>query len=246
MADGLSSRPPGRLGGRHEHRHAHRRHYRLRILACLAASLLLLIAAVRLWPVSPAPSSTDVEAQVYDHVDLREVTQTRHAKRAAPPPPPPPPPLYETDDLIEQEPLDLTVELAPAKSSNDAPPGPKSTRDGEAKRSASVAPDVGARQLRIPEPHYTERARRAGIRARLEVEVVITATGRVERAQIVGRTLLASEDTPSARAVSSLGYGLEAAALDAARRTLFRPARVGGEAVKSRKTLTLTFGPGEG
>lgn len=130
----------------HGRRRRDRRRYRLRLLACLATSLLLLVATVRLWP---AP------------------------------------------------------------------------REGDAETSQSAAPEIGARQLRIPEPNYTEAAR------------------------ILRRVLLSSEDgSGTKRTVEALGYGLEEAALDAARRTLFRPARAGGKAVQSRKTLTLTFGPG--
>ena len=238
MEDGPSS---SRLHARRRHR---RERYRLRILCCLAASLLLMVAAARLWPSAssqpvPAPATYDNEA-----VALHEITQTRHAKRRAAPPPPPVP-LFETDDFIEQEPLDLSVELAPDRSPSDAPPGPTSTRDGAAETPAASAPQVGARLFQNPELNYTEAARRKDIRARVDVEVVIAPTGRVEAARIVRRVLLSGENAQTQRAVSSLGYGLEEAALDAARHALFRPARAGGKAVESRKTLTLTFGPGE-
>jgi protein TonB len=225
-----------------------RERYRLRILVCLATSLLVLIAAVRLWPTWP--EAADGDAVLYaphGPVDLREVTQTQHARRGSPPPPPPPVPIFEVEDLVEQPPLDLTVELTPAESPSEAPPGPESLRDGEADESSARVPDVGARQLRIPEPNYTKAARREDIRARVDVEVIIAPTGRVAEARILRRVLLSgSEEAPAQRVVSVLGYGLEEAALDAARRTLFRPARAGDEPVKSRKTLTLTFGPGNG
>ena len=154
----------------HGRRRRDRRRYRLRLLACLATSLLLLVATVRLWPAS---------------------------------------------------------------------------REGDAETSQSAAPEIGARQLRIPEPNYTEAARSGDVRAQVEMEVTIAPSGRVKDARILRRVLLSSEDgSGTKRTVEALGYGLEEAALDAARRTLFRPARAGGKAVQSRKTLTLTFGPG--
>jgi protein TonB len=154
-------------------------------------------------------------------------------------------PLYETDQQIEQEPIDLTVELAPDPSPTDAPPGSPAPREGDAETSQSAAPEIGARQLRIPEPNYTEAARSGDVRAQVEMEVTIAPSGRVKDARILRRVLLSSEDGSSTkRTVEALGYGLEEPALDAARRTLFRPARAGGKAVQSRKTLTLTFGPG--
>jgi protein TonB len=44
--------------------------------------------------------------------------------------------------------------------------------------------------------------------------------------------------------VPSLGYGLEESALDAASRSLFRPAEQNGEPVATRTTITFTFGDG--
>ena len=237
MEDGLSPR--------YQQRQERQRSYRLRVLLCLTAALLLLIAAVRLWPTSPADAHAPVYSNHAPAVELREATPTRHARRASPPPPPPPVPLYESDNTVEQEPLNLTVELAPDRSDEETPPGPASPRNGKAEASRVAAPDVSARQLRIPELNYTQAARREGIRAQIDVEVLIAPTGHVEKAHILRRVLLSSDDTQTKRTVTVLGYGLEQAALDAARQTLFRPARSGGEAVKSRKTLTLTFGPGE-
>lgn len=233
----------------HDRRPRRQQRYRLRLLGCLAASLLLVVAAVRLWPASTTQGPSG--PIVYDSsapVDRREVKQTKHAERTSPPPPPPPVPLYETDQQIEQEPLDLNVELAPAESPTEAPPGPPNPREGDAETSQSAAPEIGARQLRIPEPNYTEAARENDVRARIKLEVTIAPSGRVQDARIVRRVLLSSEEDGNGkkgeRAVQALGYGLEKAALNAAKRTLFRPARAEGQAVKSRKTLTLTFGPG--
>ena len=221
-----------------------RRWYQLRLLGCVAAALALLIAAVHLWPVAPVRRAHPHHFATHGSVELREITPTRHARRTAPPPPPPPVPLVTVDAPIEQEPLDLTVELAPDRSAQKAPPGPKSLQDGSAKSSEAAAPDVGARVLRIAELQYTEKARREDIRARIRVEVVIASTGRVQEARIVGRALLPNEDETGARPVSVVGYGLEEAAIEAAQRTLFRPAQHRGQAVSSRKQLTFTFEPG--
>jgi protein TonB len=232
----------------HDRQPRRRQRYRLRLLACLATSLLLSVGAVRLCPAPAAEEdSRAIPEQVYHDVNRREVQQTKQAERTSPPPPPPPVPLYETDRQIEQEPLELDVDLAFDPSSTEAPPGPPHPRDGEAETSQSAAPAMGARQLRIPEPRYTEAARAEDVRARVELEVTISAGGRVEDARILRRVLLSTADQSGdagGRTVQTLGYGLEEAALDAAERTLFRPARTGGEAVKSHKTLTLTFGPG--
>ena len=231
----------------HDRQPRRRQRYRLRLLACLATSLLLLVGAVRLCPVPAAEEDPRViPEQVYHDVNRRAVQQTKQAGHTSPPPPPPVP-LYETERQIEQEPLELDVELAFDPSSMGAPPGPSNLRDGEAETSQSAAPEVDARQLRLPEPRYTEAARAEGIRARVELEVTISAGGRVKDARILRRVLLSAADqggNAGRRTVQTLGYGLEEAALDAAERTLFRPARAGGEAVKSHKTLTLTFGPG--
>ena len=88
------------------------------------------------------------------------------------------------------------------------------------------------------EPEYTREARRARIRTEIVVEVQVSPTGQVLSATVVERYLL----TPRRRRVDTLGYGLEEAALAAARRWRFRPARVNDQPVASFTRITFSFG----
>lgn len=215
-----------------------REQYRLRLLASLAASLLLLIGLVRLWPApSPAPSEHITFAKSTEAIEIEEIRPTRQ-QQAPPPPPLPPVPVPDEVELEEQE-LDLSQALfAETPLSGEDP----ATEEGPAEESSSATPpDVEARQISIVEPEYTEAARRRDVRARVVVEVLVNAEGHVDEAQIVERLLLDENNDPKER-VPQLGYGLEEAALEAARRTTFFPARSGGDPVRSRKIITIRFG----
>ena len=65
--------------------------------------------------------------------------------------------------------------------------------------------------------------------------------GRVAEAWVEKRFLL-GDDTEPPREVEALGYGLEEAAMAAAERCIFRPARRNGVAVASETTLGFGFG----
>ena len=72
--------------------------------------------------------------------------------------------------------------------------------------------------------------------------MLVDEKGRVEATKVLERFLLGSKKDDPKRAVTLLGYGLEEAALSAAGRWLFRPARKNGTAVRSYHALTFRFG----
>ncbi|MEO1478622.1 MAG: TonB family protein [Bacteroidota bacterium] len=219
--------------------------YRIRGLAALAASLALVCAVFTLWPhdlLAPA------EAAVYDAaapevIVLEEIAQTVQA----PPPPPPPPtllPPVEVPDEIEipdeeldfEEPtLDLPTEIAiPDAPALEVTPAPAPAAPAFVER-----PQRSPSQLSMILPTYPDEARRAGIRARVRVKVLVTEGGQVTEAQVVERLLLRGDEE---RVVETIGYGVEEAALDAARRQRFRPARHEGARVRAYTTATYSFG----
>ena len=95
--------------------------------------------------------------------------------------------------------------------------------------------------MRLPLPVYPEAARREGIRARVRVRVLVAETGGVLGAEVVGREVLDRRDQPTP--VASLPYGMDDAALAAARTVRFVPAQDDGERVRAWATLTLSFDP---
>ncbi len=214
---------------------AHRQQYAARLMGCLIASLLLLIGLVRLWPAareaSPAPPPVyDAEAGA---VQLSAAQPTQQSL-APPPPPLPPVPVPDERVVLDDIPFDLSANaLVFADGTTGTAPA-----DGPADASAA-APDVPPRRLSIVEADYPEEAQRRDVRARVIVRVLVGANGHVREAHIRERFLLTDG---AARRVDALGYGLDRAALDAARRTLFVPAQAAGAPVESWQTIPIGFG----
>ncbi len=220
------------------HRQHERAAYPLRMMASLAFTLGLVVLVVRLWP---APDRTASQAVVYRNlapevIALEEVMPTRQA-RPAPPPPVPPLPVLVPDEVPLEE-----VEINPDENRLllDETGTDPFAAEGALEGTLAAAPafEVGPKPVRFVEPEYTREARRARIRAEIVVEVQVSPTGQVLSATVVERYLL----TPRRRRVDTLGYGLEEAALAAARRWRFRPARVNDQPVASFTRITFSFG----
>lgn len=214
--------------------------YRRRLLGSLAAVLVLGIALVRWWPSFESTSNTSFRDQAPERIQLEEVQPTSQSQELRPPPPAPLPPVVVPNDVLIKEEL----EFGDAKLAIDDPDDDAEYQEGSAEAPpASRQPDTNARLFRAVQPEYPSAARDNSIRARVQVAVKITEQGQVQEASIQKRWLLSTEG--QARPVSKLEYGLEEAALAAARRSLFRPARANGQPVETQTTLTFEFGTSE-
>ena len=215
--------------------------YRIRIMLCMAAALLLMVGAVQLWP---PPDDSGSDERVYiaserDVIEIEEIQPTSQAQMKPPPPSPPIPILVPDETVLEEEDLDFSDQpLAIEEPADDRAVSDAGTNESDG---SPAGPTVGPKTVRFVEPEYTREARRNRVRAELVVSVTIDERGQVEAAEIVERFLL-DKDGASKTPVSTLGYGLEEAALSAADRWVFRPARKDGRPVASRTTLTFTFG----
>lgn len=208
-------------------------------MASLAVTLLLMIGLVRFWPASAPASKAFYDEAGEETIQIEEIQPTSQSLELRPPPPAPLPPVVVPDEVIvDFEPLDFTDAALPIEN-----PGEDTIRqEGTSDRAvAAQRPDVNARLLRYVEPDYTRAARKRDIRAQLVIEVHVDEQGRVQTATVVKRMLLGEAGEPT-RTVDQLGYGLEEAALTAARKCLFRPARTNGRPVRTRTTLTIRFG----
>ena len=158
---------------------------------------------------------------------------------AKPPPPPAPvPPVVVPNDMIlDFEELEVTAEIDIEGDS-----------DADANADASIMgprivakADQGPKPIRFVEPEYTERARKEKIKASVLVEVLVDEKGRVIETKIVDRFIYEKKNKPPVP-VRRVGFGIEEAALSAAERWRFRPARHGGRVVQTYYTLTFRFG----
>ena len=206
----------------------------------MVASVALLLAAFRLWPL---PSGDEDDARVYtlapqEIIAMEEIVQTEQAKRKPPPPPPYIPVVLPEEIILEEYDYDLSENFLDIDEPGDA----EELVEGEdvaANASLPVA-RTSPKPVRFVEPDHPRAAQRRRIRAEVVVEVLVNIRGRVDEAKVVDRYLLDKDE--NRERVDELGYGLEEAALAAAERYMFRPARENGKAVSSLYPITITFG----
>ena len=86
-------------------------------------------------------------------------------------------------------------------------------------------PPAKPRLLNLPQPAYTDAARAAGIEGKIRVQLTVDETGKVI----------------DAKALTSLGHGLDEAALAAARGATFEAAVRCGKPSKSTFTIAIRF-----
>ncbi|HKL88690.1 MAG TPA: hypothetical protein VJ884_06760 [Salinibacter sp.] len=212
--------------------------YHLRVMGAAAVVLLLTIGLVRWWPTWPLPDNPiRYRDRPTERIQIREITPTNQSQEQNPPPPAPLPPIVVPNDVI----IEKTIEIGESSLQIQTPGEDERRQEGTSTApTAARQPDTDARLLRNVQPNYPAAARNDEVRARIEIEVKIAKNGRVTEATVRRRWLLSEGGT--ARAVPELGHGLEEAALAAAQRSLFRPARANGQPVPTRKIITFTFG----
>ena len=103
--------------------------------------------------------------------------------------------------------------FSPAYSGAVSSPG-----TGQPGGSSGLLTEEHAEVLTGPLPVYPELLRQAGVQGRVVLEAVVDTTGRVL--------------SPSSSVVSATNAGFVAPARQALLATLFRPARIGGKAVR--------------
>ncbi len=211
--------------------------YHRRVMGATVVVLVLAILLVQRWP---AWTESDEDARFRDRpadrIQVRDVQPTNQSQEKRPPPPAPVPPVVVPNEVL----LETELEFGESELHVERPEDDAELQEGADRAAAAQTPDQGAQLLKNVQPPYPSAARREDVRARIQVEVHITETGRVEEATIRRRWRVSSDG--SSRPVQTLGYGLEDAAITAAQRSLFRPARAGGRPVATRTMLTFTFG----
>src|SRR5690606_33060481 len=111
---------------------ARERLYQTRALGGLAASVLVVLAAFRLWPAAPGPTLADFERveRPREQVDIELIEPTVQRETAPPAPPPPPqdvalPPVEVPDERVVEERV-AVIDLPALEPTVNAPPAPPS------------------------------------------------------------------------------------------------------------------------
>jgi protein TonB len=108
---------------------------------------------------------------------------------------------------------------APPKALTPAKNKPEQTDD------ACIEAMVKPKPISTPQPAYADRAREAGIQGKVRVELTVDESGAVV----------------NARVLESLGYGLDEAALEAAKTWRFEPATRCGKATATTFVVGIRF-----
>lgn len=219
--------------------------YLLRMLSSTAASLLIVIAAFKLWPADNYQVEYSVNNPVHPRelFVLNEIRPTRQSNIDLPPPPVSPLPLYTPRDVVlEPDELDLQfIDTSLADSAIDPSSPPFRDPSLKGSKSSGEATMVSPRPVRFVEPEYTRPARMERVRAEIVVEVRVDHTGSVNDSRVIQRFLL-SANGYSKEPVAQIGYGLEESALTAAEQWRFLPAYLDGVPVEGSTILTFRFG----
>lgn len=205
-------------------------HYTMHILAGIISAQVLILLCVHFWPLIPLPEPMDTVDSSPDVIELEEIASTSQVRRS-PPPVRPSPPVIMPEDVILND--DLTLDYSPLEVGVPSDPDELPVR----KMVSSEPP----KPIRIVTPEYPRPARRRKIHAEIVVTFVVDKHGHVQSPRILERYLL-DQRHGTRVLVDELGYGLEDAALRAALRSLFRPARSNDVPVGSNHELTFKFG----
>jgi protein TonB len=194
------------------------------LAASLALHLLFALALITLanWAARFSPPSIEVSAIEFSFAELDSP-----APPAAPPPEPPPSPP-QTSKPPERE--ALNIQDAPA--SNFQAAEPPNIQDAPASNFQAAQPpnqariDAPPRPLKAIRPEYPKASRQRGEEGDVVLVLSINAQGHVDSASVA----------------ESSGYQeLDAAAVRAANKARFSPAKRGRTAVASEARVTITF-----
>lgn len=212
--------------------------YRIRILAAIAVVELLAIAVFNLWPVNESTASNQQIDFSDEAIALEDVVRTEQQNRPPPPPKPQTPIPEPTDEVIEEDPIELE-DLNVTKYS-DSLSVEMIGSEGDADEPVS-SPQVAPQVIHIVEPTVPEAAKKADIKAEIWVNFLVDTEGKVEEASIT-EIVVHDQETGEKRTVDRINYGLTEATLTAALEWRFRPARNNGKPVKAYSKQIFTFG----
>ncbi len=121
-----------------------------------------------------------------------------------------------------------TPSLAPAKREAPVHRALKAQAGPSSTEAECEGPATKPRPISVPQPAYNTNARAAGIEGKVRVRLTVDETGKVVDVSVI----------------QGLGYGLDEAALAAAKEATFEPATRCGKPVRATFTISMRFTAG--
>ncbi len=194
----------------------------------LIAALALMIVAFKFFPDFKG-GGVKIEGP-QELFQVEQIDQTKQENRPPPPPKPPIPIEAPSSDVLEDIEIgDTEIDLS---EQMDAPPPPPK----EDKKVVEEEPVYFVAVEEMPEPIggiaeiqkkiiYPEIAKRAGVEGKVYVLAFVDETGTVTDAKII----------------KGIGAGCDEAALDAVKKTKFKPGKQRGKPVKVQVSIPVVF-----
>lgn len=193
----------------------------------LVAALALLIVAFKFFPDLKGQDVVSEGPQELFQVE--QIEQTKQENRPPPPPKPPIPIEAPSSDVLEDIEIgDTEIDI---NEQMEAPPPPK-----EDKKVVEEEPVYFVAVEEMPEPIggigeiqkkivYPEIAKRAGVEGKVYVLAFVNESGIVTDAKII----------------KGIGAGCDEAALEAVKKTKFKPGKQRGKAVRVQVSIPVVF-----
>jgi outer membrane biosynthesis protein TonB len=209
------------------------------MMICVVVAELIAIGVFNFWPSPSINSQTYQDMDTSDDVAaIQDVVITRQQDRPPPPPKPQSPIPEPTDEIIEEEIVEIN-EINVTDYSDSLAIAMEGSQ-GESEKPTSN-PQTAPSVVRIVEPTVPDAAKKANIKAEIWVTFLVDTQGKVEEASI-SQIKLYDRETGEVQNVQTIKYGLPEATLNAALQWKFRPAKDNGELVRAYTKHIFTFG----
>ncbi|MEO8231684.1 MAG: energy transducer TonB [Ignavibacteriota bacterium] len=193
----------------------------------LIAALAVLIVAFKFFPELKGKAVLSEGPQELFQVE--QIDQTKQENRPPPPPKPPIPIEAPSSDVLED--IEIGDTEIDVNEQVEAPPPPK-----EDKKIVEEEPQYFVAVEEMPEPIggigeiqkkiiYPEIAKRAGVEGKVYVLAFVDETGNVTDAKII----------------KGIGAGCDEAALNAVKKTKFKPGKQRGKPVRVQVSIPVVF-----
>jgi protein TonB len=203
-----------------------RRMYQRVFEISLIIALLVLIIAFRFFP--DLEKSGKILEGAQELFTVEDIQQTKQENRPPPPPKPPIPIEAPSEDVLED--IEIASTEIDFEAKIEAPPPPKEEKKVEEEPQYFVAVEempepIGGLQAIQSKIKYPEIAKRAGVEGRVYVLAFVDENGDVTKAEII----------------KGLGAGLDEEALNAVKKTKFKPGKQRGKPVKVQVSIPILF-----